>query len=73
MKRKTAQRICEEINVLDCGCAAVIVEVGTLYHPDFPCAVRVDRDGHEVGYAGQASEAQYLADRIKSQFATVAG
>lgn len=73
MNRKTAQRICKEINGLDSGCRAVIVEVKTLYHPDFPCAIRVDRAGNEVGFAGRAREAQYLADRIKSQCATVAG
>lgn len=73
IKLKTAQRFCEEINSLDCGYVADVMDVNDQHHPDYPVAMQIRhaKSGNEIAYAGESSEAQYIVNNIKSRFTKV--
>lgn len=70
MTRTQARKIYEDINALEAGYTADIVDVTAVYHPDYPCGVRVCHveSGNEVGYAGQYDDGLYLLSNLKNRF-----
>lgn len=67
MQRVQAQRLCDEINGLDCEYVADIVPVTSRYDPSHPFGISVKHlpSGNEIGYAGEVDEGRYLVDGIK--------